>query len=63
MNNIIHGKENMESYLSEHAEILVPGMMFDMAKRASMIQERKEVTFYPSGPTDYAPNQGGRVIK
>ena len=34
-----------------------------MGKRASMIQERKEVTFYPSGPTEYTPNQGGRVIK
>ena len=53
----------MESYLSEHAEILVPGLAFDLGKRASMLQERSEATFYPSGPTDYIPNQGGRVIK
>ena len=52
-----------ESSLQEHAEVLVPGLAFDLGKRASMLQERSEATFFPSGPTDYIPNQGGRVIK
>ena len=51
-----------ETFLEQHSEVLVDGLRYEGGSKASSIQERREITVWPSGSSTYDPVHG-RVIK
>ena len=53
----------MEVYSSSVEDQLIEGLSYKLAPGSSYIQDRKSVTFYPSGSNIYTPNGGTKVIR
>ena len=53
----------MEVYSSSVEDQLIDGLSYKLAPGSSYIQDRKSVTFYPSGSNIYTPNGGTKVLK
>ena len=51
----------METFSAE--EILIDNLSFKLNKGASYINERRSVSFFPSGSNIYKPSSGNRVLK
>ena len=44
-------------------DILIDNLSFKLNKGASYINERRSVSFFPSGSNVYTPSSGNRVLK
>ena len=53
----------MEAFLQERSEALVSGLRYGLKEQASLITDRREATFFPSGPSDNIQPGVSRVIK
>ena len=53
----------MEVYSSSVEDQLIDGLSYKLAPGSSYIQDRKSITFYPSGSNIYTPNGGTKVIR
>ena len=51
----------METFSAE--DILIDNLSFKLNKGASYINERRSVSFFPSGSNIYKPSSGNRVLK
>ena len=51
----------METFSAE--DILIDNLSFKLSKGASYINERRSVSFFPSGSNIYKPSSGNRVSK
>ena len=53
----------MEAFLQERSESLVSALRFGLKEQASLITDRREATFFPSGPSENIGPGQSRVIK
>ena len=51
----------METFSAE--DILIDNLSFKLNKGASYINDRRSVSFFPSGSNIYTPSSGQRVLK
>ena len=53
----------METFLQERSESLVSSLRYGLKEQASLITDRREATFFPSGPSENIGPGNSRVIK
>ena len=53
----------MEQFLNERSETLVSGLRYGLKEQASLIVDRREATFFPSGPSSGISPTNSRMLK
>jgi hypothetical protein len=52
----------METHIQSVEDSLIEGLSFRLPNSANFINDRRSVTFFPSGSTEYSP-RGTKIIK